>query len=174
MKTRSVLLLVSVVALTVGCASAASTATKIVDEVGKAQKLAVSVGHDAHLAEVEKLVDAAKAKRLELACGASGPPPYPDGCKEAEWVEYRDAERVKLDAAKARYATFVLANRTLHAALVETALGVEVYLETRDGFDLPASISAVVRAWAELSALLTEYGVAVPTLGPITTRKAVD
>lgn len=171
MKTRSVLLLVSVIAF-VGCASAASTATKVVAEVGKAQKLAASVGHDAHLVEVEKLVAEFKAKRLELGCGVAGPPPYPEGCRDAEWVEYRDAGRVKLDAAKARYATFVLANRTLHTALVETALGIEVYLETREGFDLAASISALVRAWAELAALLTEYGVDVPTLGPIT-RKAV-
>ena len=147
------------------CVPYANVATRTVETVGAAEILAAKLGVEAHRLEVVGLTEKAKARRVELGCGEAGPPPYPAGCKEAEWVEARDAARADLDAAKKRYEAFRLAMVTLDAALTETALSVKVYLDTNGDFDLGAVVAALLKSWGVVSALLREYGATPPVVG---------
>jgi outer membrane lipoprotein-sorting protein len=152
--------MVLVLALVVGggCMQAARVASKTVEAVGSVELKVASAGRDAYVAEVGAIEGAAVRKRTALGCAASGP------CTAPGWAEYREEARLELDAAKARWKTFRAAMVSLNAALTETAIAVNVYLESDGGFDLDAAVAGLLKSWSVASALLAEYGVTPPKI----------
>lgn len=168
---KTMLLLLPLLLLVVGCGSYATVATNTVEAIGAAELVAARTGAEAHKEVLRKLADEALAKRRALGCGdvatraPDGIETFPLGCKVAEWVEYRDAVKARGAEAERRWEGFVLAMRTVDAAVTTTALATKVYTETQGDFNLAGVVGDLLRAWAVAAAILREWGVEPPAIG---------